>query len=269
MSYSVPLLAVDIGNSRIKLGLFTDASGSLPEPSQTLASSPGKGARKFDFNDLGDWLSQNVPPATRSYIASVSRPAAEQFTVFLKSAADGQYSDFRQFTNDDMPIENRTEEPERVGIDRLAAAVAANAIRRPDTPAVVIDFGTAITVDLVASDGGFEGGAILPGIGLAAAALHERTDALPHVVPQLDGKSPSAVGTSTEAAMHAGLFWGTVGAAREIIARQCDGLTRPPQVLVTGSASPDIARLLGSPEYTVRFMPHLVLSGLAIVAREQ
>lgn len=264
-----PFLTVDIGNSRIKVGLFAEASGKLPEPCDTLAFSPDKETRQFAFAQLGEWLADKISGGAPSFVASVSRPASEQLESFLKTAAAGQYGEFDKFANADMPIENRTEAPERVGIDRLAAAVAANAIRRPETPAVVIDFGTAITVDLVASDGGFEGGAILPGMGLAASALHERTDALPQVVTPLEGKSPPAVGTSTEAAMRAGLFWGTVGAVRELIARQCDGLTQSPQVLVTGSASPDIARLLGSPDYTVRFMPHLVLSGLAIVGRER
>jgi type III pantothenate kinase len=167
----------------------------------------------------------------------------------------------------DFPIENRTQAPDRVGVDRLAAALAANAIRRTDTPAIVIDFGTAITVDLVASDGGFEGGAILPGVMTSAEALHAQTDALPVVRLPLEGKSPPAVGTDTTGAIRSGLYWGAVGAVRELIARQSDRLVVPPQVLVTGSTSPDMARLLGSPDYTVRYLPHLVLAGLAIAAR--
>ena len=69
--------------------------------------------------------------------------------------------------------------------------------------------------------------------------------------------------------MAAGLYWGVVGAVREVIARQRDTLAQPPQVFVTGSASPEVARLLGSPDYTVRYVPHLVLSGLAIAAMER
>lgn len=261
-----PFLTVDIGNSRIKVGLFGDVLENLPEPSQTLAFSPDSDTGQFDFESLLPWLLDSSSDGLPIFIGSVSRPAAAQLQAFLTAGWGGEARKIHPLSNSLMPIENRTDEPDRVGIDRLAAAVAANAIRLIETPAVVIDFGTAITVDLVSSDGAFEGGAILPGVALAATALAERTDALPNVTPKLDGKSPPAVGLSTEAAMHAGLYWGTVGAVRELIARQCDALVNPPQVLVTGSASPDIARLLGSPDYTVRYLPHLVLGGLAIAA---
>jgi type III pantothenate kinase len=185
---------------------------------------------------------------------------------FLREYSGGHWDNVRVLSGGDFKIENRTESPAGVGIDRLAAATAAEAIRRENTPAIVIDFGTAITVDLVSSDGAFEGGAILPGVGLAAEALHANTDALPVVRPRLEGKSPPAVGKNTEDAIRGGLYWGAVGAVRELISRQRDGLVTPPQVLVTGSTSPDMARLLGSPEYTVRYMPHLVLAGLAMSA---
>lgn len=263
-----PLVAVDIGNSRIKLGLFSrvDTDG-LPEPHETLSLAPRSSEGDLDAEALAAWLGQHVPPSAPVVMGSVSRPAADEFQHLLAHLESGQWNRVRPLAGADLPIENRTDEPSRVGIDRLAAAVAANATRRPGTPAIVIDFGTAITVDLVASDGGFQGGAIMPGIHMAADALHARTDALPRVDPQLQGKSPPAVGGDTTAAIHAGLYWGTVGAVRELIARQRDGLVAPPQVLVTGSTSPDMARLLGSPDYTVRYVPHLVLAGLAIAAR--
>ena len=63
----------------------------------------------------------------------------------------------------------------------LLAAVAANRIRTADRPAVIVDLGTAITVDLVSSDGAFQGGAILPGIEMSARALHDYTDLLPRI----------------------------------------------------------------------------------------
>ena len=168
-----------------------------------------------------------------------------------------------------------------MGIDRLAAAVGANPLRRPETPAIVVDFGTAITVDLVTAEGEFAGGAILPGLRMQARSLHQGTASLPEITLELEGassqdaagpivplgsRSPAAVGTSTEGAIAAGIYWGGVGAVRELIARQSDRLVRRPQVFVTGSTSPEMARLLGSPEIAVRYIPHLVLSGLALAA---
>lgn len=263
------LVAVDIGNSRLKLGRFdreTGARAGLPEPAETLAISLAEARGTFDVAELADWLSEYVAPATPIVIGSVSKPITESLIQFLGEFDDGAWNNVRQLAGKDFAIENRTEQPERVGIDRLAAAMAACAIRRDKTPAIVVDFGTAITVDLVSAEGAFEGGAILPGVGTSAEALHARTDALPAVYVPMEGKSPPPVGTNTTSAIHAGLYWGAVGAVRELIARQRDGLVQPPQVFVTGSTSPDMARLLGAPDYTVRYLPNLVLAGLALAA---
>src|SRR5690606_22459732 len=122
---------------------------------------------------------------------------------------------------------------------------------------------------LVTSEGAFAGGAILPGLVTQARSLSQATEALPEVVLDAEGKSPAAVGQSTDEAIAAGLYWGGVGAVRELIARQSDRLVAPPQVFVTGSTSPEMARLLGSPDYAVRYVPNLVLSGIAVAAAQE
>ena len=114
-----------------------------------------------------------------------------------------------------MPI--RVDEPARVGIDRLLAAFAANRLRAPQKAAIVIDLGTAITVDLVEVDGGFAGGAILPGIGTAGSALADQTDALPHIQLSHSSGPPAPLGKSTAAAIEAGLYWGAVGAIEKLV----------------------------------------------------
>lgn len=270
MQQSSIIVAVDVGNSRIKLGRFeqvAQSSAALPEPADTLAIALSERGGGFDVAALANWLAESVPAGAEFVVGSVNRQATETLVQFLRDQDDGDLNRVRLLAGGDLAIENRTKQPDRVGIDRLAAALAANAIRREATPAIVIDFGTAITVDLVSSDGAFEGGAILPGIGTSAHALDANTDALPAVHVELSGKSPPPVGKDTSAAIYAGVYWGAIGAVRELIARQRDGLVAPPQVLVTGSTSPDMARLLGSPEYTVRYIPHLVLAGLAIATR--
>lgn len=268
------LIAVDVGNSRVKLGRFAAVDGdcvskaaagtlpiaapSLPEPVATLSGTP----EEIADGRLADWLAESADPAipTRAVIASVSQPVAAAVAALL-----GEHS-IEWLHGPTAPIELRVDEPERIGVDRVMAAVAANRLRHAGKPAIVVDVGTAITVDLISADGALEGGAILPGPGLAARALAERTDALPEVrFGDLDA-SPDAVGRSTEPAIRAGLYWGAVGAIRELIARQRDRLTVAPQVFLTGGAAPSIARLIGGPDLTVRYLPHLTLSGIAVAA---
>jgi len=269
------LIAVDIGNSRVKLGRFDRSAdceraalgGVLPiagpalwEPAETLAVVPPLGEDSAARRRTSEWLTANAPSGSQVVLASVNRTVEPQ----LRAIASAW--DCVKLENAALPIEIRVDEPQRVGIDRLLAAIAACRLRQPGRPAVVVDLGTAITVDLVATDGAFEGGAILPGIAMAARALSEQTDALPRSpLTELDA-SPPAVGKSTDQAIDAGLFWGAVGAVRELIARHSDRLTSPPQVFLTGGAAPSVARLLGGPEHAVRYVPHLVLSGIAVVA---
>ena len=202
-------------------------------------------------------------------------------------------------THTDLPqLIVRVDAPERVGIDRLLAAVAVNRVRRPDRPAVVVDLGTAITVDLIAADGAFEGGAILPGIAMAARAMAEQTDALPQSRLAELRAAPPVVGKSTLAAIDSGLFWGAIGAVRELVTRYATTLDRDrsemaagvqpsgcrrqaqagtpttacgikdaPDLFLTGGAAPQVADLLSEDGLSVRHLPNLVLSGIASAAQ--
>jgi len=120
-----------------------------------------------------------------------------------------------------------------------------------------------ITIDLVSADGAFCGGAILPGIEMAARAMHEFTDLLPLIeMSELDDPPP-ALGTSTAAAMRSGLYWLAVGAVRELTARLSTDPARPPDVFLTGGAGPALAEAIGG---TARLVPHLTLAGIALTA---
>ncbi|MEX2172613.1 MAG: type III pantothenate kinase [Pirellulales bacterium] len=267
------LLIADVGNTRIKLGRFDQFAGgpsvqnenspSLPEPIASCA---------LPLADCDNWLDMvrefvgtELP---RVVVASVNAPAAARFTTVIDQlAADrGESWQFKLLTHHQVPLAMHVDEPQRVGIDRLCGALAADRLRRPERSAIVVDIGTAIKVDLVTADGAFQGGAILPGIAMSARALHEQTDLLPFIEMHMLDAAPDAVGKNTRAAMQAGLYWGAVGAIRELIARQRDRLATPPQVFLTGGAAPSLASLLGGPDYTVRFVPHLVLSGIALAA---
>lgn len=169
--------------------------------------------------------------------------------------------------------------PDKVGIDRLLNAVSANVLRADRQPAIIIDSGTATTVDYVSSAGAFCGGAILPGFDLCARALHQYTALLPLVplsrVIQRDGL-PAELGRNTEAAITSGLYWGHVGAVKELMRRlmhvaapgeRASSAAGPaselPLLVLTGGAAP---LLLPHLPTFVRHEPHLALQGLALVA---
>jgi type III pantothenate kinase len=270
------LIAVDIGNSRIKLGQFRDAVAimdgprdgvaALPEPTNAFDLPICVHAGEFDVARLHAWCDAHVAESAEWRLASVHREATGRLTAaVLDWAARNEPKCWvRQLTSNDVPMVIQVDEPTRVGIDRLLAAVAANRLRSPGRAAIVVDLGSAITVDLLTSDGTFAGGAILPGIAMSTRALAEQTDALPHVpVEQLE-KPPVALGKSTKAAIESGVYWGAVGAIRELIVQLSRGLADPPEILVTGGASRQVAELLNA-ERSVRHVPHLVLSGIALV----
>lgn len=254
MTSSFPLVAVDIGNTRIKLGLFPTAptAGTLPTPTGTLTLD-----RDWSLTELIAWAS-TYKNATWS-IASVNRASCEK----LRSAliANQLASNIRVLKNADLPISVQLPFPDRVGIDRLLGAVAANHVRRPDRAAIIVHVGTAVTVNLVGSDGVFLGGAIAPGLALSARALHEHTDLLPHLEMTELAAAPSAVGQDTESALRSGLFWGAIGAVKELIARMQANVGSECDLFLTGGAAPSVAPLIAA---AVRHEPHLVLAGVAV-----
>lgn len=115
-------------------------------------------------------------------------------------------------------VENRCREQERVGHDRLFNA-AAVPLLEPGVglPAVVVDLGTAITVDLVAADGAFCGGAIAPGVQTCFAALARETELLPRLAPPAAGEAPPIPGRDTEQAIQAGVIRGLAGLVDRLV----------------------------------------------------
>lgn len=252
MPHVAKLLAVDIGNNGIKIGLFEEVDETVrPTPSRILRLPTTSSA----FDELRGWL-----PAESLdwHVATVHRAAERKLAAW--AAAERTADRYRLLTNADLPVVARVDYPERVGSDRLLAAIAVNHLRDPNRPAIIIDAGSAITVDLVASDGAFEGGVILPGFQMVAKALARETDQLPQVGGSLD-EVPVVVGKSTEAAIHSGLYWGNVGAVRELIFRMVAELAVQPQVFVAGG---DAAKLAKHIDPQAQVVPELVFLGIAI-----
>ncbi len=251
---STRLVAVDIGNSRIKIGEFAAIEpGVLPVPTTTAAIDVASGV-----DALAKRLSAGVAECQWA-IASVNRPAATRLTKWL--VGQGATS-VKLLALADMPVKIDVDRSDSVGLDRLADVTAANCLRTAGQPAVVVDHGSAITVNLIAADGTFQGGAILPGVNMSARALHEFTDGLPLVDIR---NVPDELRRSTEGAIAFGIAWGAVGAVREVIARLLPSADAY-QVFVTGGGGEALANLLDGDGPKAQYVPHLTLSGVALAA---
>jgi type III pantothenate kinase len=268
------LIAVDIGNSRIKLGLFSNvaSAASLPVPTQTLELPLTSRDGDFDGAPLETWCEAHFICNATWWISSVHSGATVRWLEAVPRIAIHQDYNWslRPIANGDVPLAVEVDFPERVGTDRLMAAFAANRLRRADRAAIVLDLGTAIKVDVVTSAGAFAGGAILPGLAMSARALEEQTDALPRVAVDQWQSPPPALGKSTEPAIEAGLFWGAVGAIRELVEHYANEFGPSPDVFASGGASQLVAGALSQRHgLKVIHVPHLVLGGIALLGSKK
>jgi len=151
-------------------------------------------------------------------------------------------------------------QPSQIGADRLANAVGV--LTRHGVPAIVIDFGTAVTFDVISAQPAYCGGVIAPGLGAMSGYLPQNTALLPAIELV---EPASAIGKSTVHAMQSGAVFGYRGLVREIINRIRDELPGNPKIIATGGDAPLIAR--GVPEIAC-VDPDLTLDGLRQVAAQ-
>lgn len=261
-----PLIAVDVGNSRVKFARFDAAPNvavevPLPTPAVVLDVDPRVAPGGPDpWDDLTKLVGDRPCDAFAWHIGSVQRQVSARLVERLR---DRGATRVVLLSAGDLPLRVELPRPDMVGIDRLLGVVAANQLRTAGRPAVVVDLGSAITVDLVSADGAFWGGAILPGIGMSARAMHHFTDLLPLIDMQSLAEPPPAVGMATVSAMTSGLYWGAVGGVKELIAQMARAAGGEPEVFLTGGAAPSVAKLLPG---HARYEANLVPAGIAIAA---
>lgn len=260
------LLTVDVGNSRIKFGLFErnernadrEAGPALPTCLKSIAR-PIDG--ELPWNEIRNWFDAHEDPRVVGVVAGANPEGLDR----VLDSWPGDAWTLPEVINNptQIPLDCDVEEPEKVGIDRLLNAFAANEVRPAERPALIVDSGTATTVDFVTAEGAFAGGAILPGFELAARSLHHYTALLPLIsIEELSGQTHDPLGKDTRKALQSGLVWGQLGAVRELIDRISEQSATQPYLILTGGG----ASLLAPHLEGARWEPHLALQGLALVA---
>lgn len=245
----------DIGNSRLKWARVL-APGRLAEKVAIPLDRSAWDAAWAQSDSL------TAQPSAWS-VSSVNPPVAKQFGEFLTKQRIAGTNWFEAAA--DVPIAKDVEGADTGGADRALGILAALRLSPPGKPGLVVSCGTAITVERVSAEGVWQGGAIAPGLGVMASALHIRTAQ----VPLLDTRTfhaqhpPPAWGRGTMASLEAGIFWGTVGILRELIARQNKDLGGETWVIWTGGDVSLLAQYAG--DENSRVEPELVLLGLSYV----
>ncbi len=248
------LLAVDIGNTNVTLGVF---EGEVLRATWRMATDvhqmPDEYAalllnllhhQGLDASDIeGAALCSVVPPLTGTFEELCQRYFHISPLVVEAGVKTG--------------VHIRMDNPREVGTDRIVNATAAHHLYRG--PVIIVDLGTATTFDVVSKEGDYLGGVIAPGIAIAAEALFTRTAALPRVELV---RPMHAIGTNTVAAMQSGIIFGYVGLVEGIIVRIQRELGEKAMVVATGGYAGLIARETAVID---EINPNLTLVGLRLI----
>lgn len=224
------LLAVDVGNTNTVAALYDGATLAHHFRLETAKSRTadewhvllrnllqiaGVEPRQIDGSILGSV----VPALTEVFVRVAQIAFGHEMLVVGPGIKTG------------MPI--LIENPREVGADRIVNSVAA--FERTKTTTIVVDFGTATTFDCISAKGEYVGGAIAPGVQIAAEALFTRAAKLPRT--EL-AKPPRAIGRNTIHAMQSGILYGYVGLVDGLVERLSKELGGTPRVLATGGLAP-------------------------------
>jgi len=228
------LLAADIGNTNITLGVFEDDKlratwriatdvDKMPDEYAVLLMNllPHQGLNISDIKEAA--LCSVVPPLVPIFQEVCQRYLGTSALVVGTGTRTG--------------VRILYEDPRQVGPDRIADAAAA--FRLNGGPVIVVDFGTATVFDAISKEGNYLGGAIAPGIRMAADALFRQTA----VLPRIELVAPKqAIGRNTVSSMQSGIIFGYVGLIEGIIARFRKELGEPARVVATGGLAEIIAK---------------------------
>lgn len=253
------IIAIDIGNSTITVGLFVDNNEKFIE-------SVSGGDRERLSNMLVDAWEQfpfvkSEKVKKREGIIVVSSVKPEWCDMVKEICADELDEKIKVIGVDvDLPIEMGVDNKYEVGTDRIVAAAAAFAV--VEDAVAVADFGSAVTIDLVDEQGVFLGGVIAPGFAIAAEALSINTAQLPEVEV---ARPKDPIGANTRDAINAGLYYSAVGLLKTVCENYAEQLDKWPQTIVTGGNAeiikPDC-------EFVDSWVPNLVVKGILLAYKK-
>jgi len=249
------IIAVDIGNTNIDIGFFLDgeekfiksvAGGAEEQLTKILKSAwrkiPILKSSKEEKRD-GVIVVSSVKNEWTQVVRKIAKQAlGEKIYVIGK--------------NIPLPMDVAVDKPEELGTDRVVGAAAAYDVVGDFV--IVADFGSAVTIDLVDTDGVFLGGVICPGFDISADALKERTSQL----PRINVKKPKDVyGKNTEDAIDCGLYYSAVGTLQEVVRRYAEKIGKWPQTVITGAAAKIIKE---DCDFVDNYVPNLVVKGIVL-----
>jgi type III pantothenate kinase len=250
----IMLFTIDIGNTNITFGVYqgqelqyhwrikTDHD-RMPDEYGIIILGLMRHER-LNFEAIrGVAMASVVPPLTHTFVEMVERFIKRKPLVVEAGVKTG--------------VQIRYDSPRDVGADRVADAAAAYKLY--GGPACIVDFGTATTFDAISEKGEYLGGAIAPGIGIAADALFSRTAKLPKVDLV---RPPRAIGTNTVYAIQSGLIFGYVGLVEGMVRRFKEELGPNTRVIGTGGLAETIAKETNVIEVV---NPWLTLEGLRLI----
>lgn len=252
MPENLNLIAISVGNTRTQMGVFErgeltdvhrfDNASQTPIVEQVVSDYPriaGLEGACIAMASVNDAVAERIRPAIE-----------DQLSINVYSIG----------ADIPVPVGRQLDRETITGVDRLLNAAAAYDILKQ--ACIVVDAGTAVTIDFVDGEGTFHGGAIAPGAQLQLDALHDHTASL----PELTFATPEDVpfGRSTAQAMLQGVFHGIRGMVRQLTEQYAEHYGAYPTVIATGG---DSARLFEHDELIDRVVGNLTLSGIAVAVR--
>ena len=248
------LLTIDVGNTNITFGVY---DGDTLGPRWRLATDHNRMADEYGILLInlfrhagieagqiqGIALASVVPPLTGTFLEACEKYLGQRPFVVDAGVKTG--------------VRVKYDDPKQVGADRVVDAAAVQKLY--GGPACVVDLGTATTFDAISATGDYLGGAIAPGINIAAEALFQRTAKLPKVDLQ---RPPAAIGRNTVHSIQSGLLFGYVGMVEGMVARFRAELGPEMKVIATGG----LASVIANETKVIDIIaPWLTLDGLKIV----
>ena len=247
------LLAIDIGNTNIVLGLFADEKLLHKFRLETSTLKP---AEDYAIDIVELFLNNKIDCLTIASVVIVS--VVPNLTTTIESAVQKFYNGeiLVAGKNLKLNIEIAIKNKQEVGLDRLVNAIAG--YQKFGGNLIIVDFGTATTFDVVGQNGEYLGGVIAPGVNLSIKALHDMTAQLPkiQVKPQ-----KNVIGKSTFEAMNSGIYFGYISLVEGLVAKINAEQNCQMKLIITGGLSSLFGNALTTPEY---IQPDLTLEGIRL-----